>query len=340
MDKISLIVPVYNVEKYLNKCLDSILKQTYHNLEIILIDDGSTDSSPKICDKYALKDSRIKVFHESNKGLSATRNLGIKYSSGKYISFIDSDDVLTEDYCETLLNALKSNHCDVASVKLIMVRENGERIEPSVDITQINYASEINIYSKSEILKEVLLRHSFKNYVCTKLYNRKLFTNCQFKENISYEDVLFTYEMSKKINKIAYVNKECYMYLKRKNSITATCSEKNLNDFLDVALYRYQDVQKNYPKYEVYNLYALLESIISISVKYVIAERKYQTVAEKSNIIFDIIDKSLQDQNLETKLLPFLNNSQKSCLYLILYNRELFYNFLEKRQKMKRKGTL
>ena len=100
MDKVSFIIPVYNVEKYLKKCIKSVLDQSYKNIEVLLIDDGSTDGSPKICDDYAKKDSRIKVFHKENEGLSATRNLGVKLSTGKYITFIDSDDTISEDFCE------------------------------------------------------------------------------------------------------------------------------------------------------------------------------------------------------------------------------------------------
>ena len=340
MDKISLIIPVYNVEKYLKKCIDSVLKQTYKNLEILLIDDGSTDDSLKICNSYALKDSRIKVYHKDNEGLSATRNLGIKLSTGKYLAFIDSDDVLTEDYCETLFKAIKHSNSDVASVSLVMTRANGYKIEINNEQEPLNHDESTKVYTSKSMLKEVLLRKSFKNYICTKLYRRELFNSCQFKEKICYEDVLFTYEMTKHINKIAYVDKVCYNYLKRKNSITATCSEKNLNDFLDVALYRYEDVKKNNQSYEVYNTYALLESIISISIKHVIAHRQYQSVNEKSNHIFDIICDALQDENLELKLIPLLKPSQKTSLYLILYNRELFYNFLEKKQKLKTEGTI
>ena len=340
MDKVSFIIPVYNVEKYLKKCIKSVLDQSYQNIEVLLIDDGSTDGSLKICDDYAKKDSRIKVFHKENEGLSATRNLGVKLSTGKYITFIDSDDTISEDFCETLLNAIKTQKCDVASVSLVMTRVNGYKIETSNDTEVVSHDNELRVYTKKDILKEVLLRKSFKNYICTKLYRRELFDHCLFKEKICYEDVLFTYEMTKHINKIAYVDKVCYNYLKRRNSITATCSEKNLNDFLDVALYRYEDVKKNHPECKLYNTYALLETIISVSIKYVIAHRKYQTVAEKSNHIFDIICDELQDKDLELKLIPLLKASQKTSLYLMLYNRELFYNFLEKRQKMKTEGTI
>lgn len=338
-DLISVIVPVYNVEKYLNKCVECILNQTYQNLEILLINDGSTDNSGLLCDELAKKDTRIKVIHKKNEGLSATRNLGIEISRGEYIAFVDSDDYISNDFCETLLYAITQENSDISSIDLKLVREDGYNIVTSDDIRNSNFDSKLCIFNKDEIVKEILLRQSFKNYVCTKLYRRDIFKHCKFKEGISYEDILFMYEASKVINKIAYINKNCYAYLKRENSITATCSEKNLNDFLDIIMYRYQDIKNNNTAEEKYNIYALLESIISISIKHVIAGSIYKSVEEKSNQIFEIISSAIDNKELELELLPLLNDSQKACLYLILYNKKLFYNFLATRQDMKQKGT-
>lgn len=339
MEKISIIVPVYNTGKYLEKCVDSLINQTYRNLEILLIDDGSNDDSGLICDKLLEKDERIKVIHKENAGLSATRNLGVDISTGEYLVFIDSDDYVTNDYCETLITAIKKDNCDVSSIDLRMVRDDGYKIVTSDDIIKKDESLKTNIYYKDDILKEVLMRQSFKNYVCTKMYRREIFEKCRFKEGINYEDILFMYELSKIINKIAYVNKECYIYLKRSDSITATCSSKNLNDFLDVAIYRYNDIKKNNDNLKKYNLFALLESIISISIKYVIANKKYPLVEDKSNYIFEILSRELENDNTELELMPLLNKSQKTSLYLLSYNKDLYYNFLRARQNMKKKGT-
>lgn len=116
MEKISIIIPVYNVKKYLNDCIQSVINQTYNNLEIILIDDGSTDGSGDYCDEIAKKDSRIFVYHKTNGGLSEARNVGIKISTGKYITFIDSDDYIENLYIETLYNSLIEYKADIAIV--------------------------------------------------------------------------------------------------------------------------------------------------------------------------------------------------------------------------------
>jgi glycosyltransferase involved in cell wall biosynthesis len=113
MHKISVIIPIYNVEKYLSVCLESVINQTYQNLEIILVDDGSTDACPKICDDYATKDNRIKLIHKKNGGLSDARNIGVKHATGDLISFVDSDDVLSLYFYEKLINILEENDADI-----------------------------------------------------------------------------------------------------------------------------------------------------------------------------------------------------------------------------------
>ena len=118
---VSVILPVYNVEKYLIKCLDSVIRQTYQKLEIILVDDGSTDSSGKICDEYANKDGRIKVFHKKNGGLSDARNYGIERSTGEYLAFIDSDDYVDDDYIEFLMNLTESGKYKISLCSLHVV---------------------------------------------------------------------------------------------------------------------------------------------------------------------------------------------------------------------------
>ena len=125
---ISVIVPVYNVEKYISRCIESIMKQTYKNIEIILIDDGSTDNSGKICDEYSLKDDRINVIHKKNGGLSDARNTGLDIAKGKYISLIDSDDFVSKFFIETLYNTCKNENCEIAICEYERVYEEKEEI--------------------------------------------------------------------------------------------------------------------------------------------------------------------------------------------------------------------
>lgn len=335
MEKISIIVPIYNVENYLRKCLDSILNQTYKNIEIILIDDGSKDSSGDICDEYALKSKKIKVIHKENAGLSATRNLGIEISTGDYIAFIDSDDYITEDYCEMLYSALKETDADIACGAYKVVRTDGSVIIDS-SIESGLCQSEVVEYKGIEIIKEFLSQKTFKNFVWNKLFKKSVV--CDFQVGINYEDIVFGFKVLSAINKITYVNRNCYFYLKRNSSITATITEKNLQDFGKAIYDRYELINANYPELNNYNMYALLESSLALSIKYVISKRKFKEI-EKYVFEFIAIILKYTDSH-EKEFFASLNDYQKLCIYLMRYNTELYFNFLDERQKLKVQGKL
>ena len=182
MEKISIIVPIYNVEKYLEKCIKSILSQTYKNLEIILVDDGSPDKCGMICDKYKEIDDRIIVIHQENKGLSGARNTGLKNANGKYVCFIDSDDYINEHMIETLYENLIKTGSDISICDFFQVKEN-----ENIKIKKIENA--VKIMNKQECLKK-LLYHKYKLDIVTwnKLYKQELFNNIEFPEGKIYED--------------------------------------------------------------------------------------------------------------------------------------------------------
>jgi hypothetical protein len=155
----------------------------------------------------------------------------------------------------------------------------------------------------------------------------------KFAEGVVYEDILFTYELVKTIDSLAYANEDIYFYLKRENSITATCSEKNLSDFIKVAKYRYEDIRKRFPEATLYNLYALIESVIAISIKFVIAQQKFPEIRKKSEELFNIIKTELT--NNEEKIIGTLDEFQKASVFMLTYDVDLFYNFLSTRHKKK-----
>ncbi|MEG0457025.1 MAG: glycosyltransferase family 2 protein, partial [Oscillospiraceae bacterium] len=150
MDKISVIVPVYNVEKYLNRCVESIIKQTYKNLEIILIDDGSPDNCGQLCEQFKTQDNRIKVYHKKNEGLGLTRNLGLKEATGNYITFVDSDDWIGPQHIENMYLALCNNSADLCIGGHTRVDQNGNQVVCKVKLTK-------EIYLSNEIENEILL---------------------------------------------------------------------------------------------------------------------------------------------------------------------------------------
>lgn len=333
--KISIIVPVYNVEKYLRKCVTSIINQTYKNLEIILIDDGSTDNSGIICDKLEKEDERIKVIHKQNEGVSVTKNLGISICTGDYIAFIDSDDFVMDDYCETLYNNLVQTNSDISIVSYNVVKEDGTIIEKATGDNGLK-KDEVIVYEESDIIKELLKQNTIKNFVC-KMYKKSVI--CYFPVGVNYEDIVFTFEVMRNAKRVVFMNKRGYNYLKRTGSITATITEKNLQDFANAIYDRYLIIKEEYPHLLNYNIYSFMESVVALSTKNLIEGRT-------SNYINDSVEKYLDlireyAKYSEVDLLPLLNDFQKLCLYLIKYdNIDLYYAFLLERQRLKDLGKL
>lgn len=210
---ISVIVPVYNVEKYLHKCVDSIINQTYKDLEIILVDDGSPDNCPKICDEYAQKDNRIKVIHKENGGLSSARNVGMKMAKGDYIAFVDSDDYIEEHMYEKLLDALKGSNADFCMCGDRTVNENGE------EIIRNNFSAKT--YFIDEIIENFVL--PLKTAAWNKLYKREYIGENIFPEGrIHGEDLVFQLSLLTGKTTMCVIPDVCYNYVKHSNSITTS----------------------------------------------------------------------------------------------------------------------
>lgn len=207
MCKISIIIPIYNSEKYLTHCLDSILKQTYQDFEVILVNDGSTDNSAKICDNYTITDARFKVIHKQNQGVSIARNTGISYAKGEYISFIDSDDWIENDYLKNMINiATSSADLIVSGVIYDYSIENHKTKTVKDNIFNI---CDSNFFH--ELVKSRLLFGPVAKLYKTDIIKSK---KIKFPEDISYgEDRLFNYEYLKYVTKIATINSCNYHYI-------------------------------------------------------------------------------------------------------------------------------
>ena len=225
-DKISVIIPIYKVEKYLKKCIDSVINQTYSNLEIILVDDGSPDDCPTICDEYAKRDNRIIVIHKTNGGLSDARNCGIVKATGKYISFIDSDDYVSNDYIEYLYRLIVENNGDI-SIVLPQVFFDEQK---SVEIN--NKKEKIKIYNPKDALLTMMYQKEFDTSAWGKLYNRKLFRDVKFPVRKLYEDISTIYKTFLKSKVIVYSNQKKYFYLKRNDSIMGRKFKNNDMDYI------------------------------------------------------------------------------------------------------------
>lgn len=221
---ISVIVPVYNVEKYLERCVKSIAAQTYKDLEILLIDDGSTDKSGKMCDDFQQTDSRIKAFHKQNGGLSDARNYGIEHSAGEFISFVDSDDYIDEKMLETLHRLITENDADLAVCSAMDVFEGKE-------VTQVKKIKEFNL-NKVESYKYMLRGDGIPS-ACNKLYKRQTVGNVRFPVGKLYEDGFFTPQILKRVEKTAVTSKPMYYYFRRADSITTKPFRKGDLDVIE-----------------------------------------------------------------------------------------------------------
>jgi glycosyltransferase involved in cell wall biosynthesis len=216
--KISVIVPIFNVEKYLYKCIDSIINQTYASLEIILIDDGSTDNCGVICDDYSLKDNRIKIIHKQNGGLSDARNAGLDVATGNYISFIDSDDYIHKRFYETLINLIVKYNADIAQCEYSNIYEEDTN-NFSNDKFNINERITV-LYNNNSALNN-LFNENYINTVVVwnKLYKRELFKNIRYPKGKVHEDEYTTYRVLFNTKKMILTRKRMYYYVQRSTSI-------------------------------------------------------------------------------------------------------------------------
>lgn len=213
MQKLSVIVPVYKVEPYIHKCVDSILGQTYTNLEVILVDDGSPDNCGKICDEYAVKDKRVKVIHKKNGGLSDARNAGIDISTGDIIGFIDSDDYIEARMYQEMIDYMEHNNLDIVCADTNQVKGNKIKFKPRY---KKNY-----VWNKQEALSEIL-NGNLDNAAWNKIYKREIIGNTRFPQGRVYEDVATIYKFIYNADKVGYLSKPYYYYVKRKGSIVTS----------------------------------------------------------------------------------------------------------------------
>lgn len=271
-DLISVIVPIYKVEEYLCRCVDSIMRQTYKNIEIILVDDGSPDNCGAICDDYEKKDSRIKVIHQENAGLSAARNAGIRISTGKYITVVDSDDYITDDYVQVLYDAVQRTGCDIAIGSHEVIYDNGTVFDKST--------GEDAVLTPKETLKRILYDDGIDLSAWAKLYDRSLFDTVEYPVGRLFEDAATTYLLVDKANAVAVISKPIYKYMIRSNSITVQSFSPRKMDLItstdEMCTYvteKYPDLEKPAKRRLLYAYFSTLSQLAMSKTAYP-AEKK------------------------------------------------------------------
>lgn len=234
---ISIIVPVYNVERYLSECLDSILAQTLTNFEVIAVDDGSPDNCGKILDEYSQKDKRIRVIHKENGGVSSARNAGLDIATGEYVGFVDPDDTIFPDVYEYLYNEAKSKDFDVVQCGCVQVNENGEAVQ------YISCDVEREYENTNDMLCD-FFNCIIINSVCTKIFKSKLFEKIRFRQNLRIaEDEMFVHDCLSKANRLKVTKKCGYCYTISNSSVIHSGISEKIFDNL-IVLDRLNEIYK------------------------------------------------------------------------------------------------
>ena len=241
MDLISIIVPVYKVEPYLDRCVRSIVEQTYSNLEIILVDDGSPDNCGAMCDAWAEKDSRIKVIHKENGGLSDARNAGMAIASGTYMGFVDSDGYIAPEMYQLLYERMTQDGSDISTCGVEMVYEDGT---PSQPLTR----SGRYVLDCASAMEAIISESLLKQPVWYKLYKTELVRNIPFPVGKYHEDVFWSYQAIGQAKKVSVFDTPCYYYTQRSGSIMGEAYSLKRLDALEAKMARVEYMQKNFPQ--------------------------------------------------------------------------------------------
>ena len=242
---ISVIIPVYNVAPYLDKCIESVINQTYRDIEILIIDDGSTDNSGKVCDDYAKLDNRVKVIHKENLGLSSARNIGMEKAEGEWTFFIDSDDWLNINVLNELYLFALSNECDIVQCNHYYAYDNYLLYR-----TVSRAEKKRNVLENKEAIQQLIINDRIKNFAWGKLYKTDLIRNLKFPEGKYFEDSFWQHLVFHRASKIGIIDTPLYFYRQRKDSISGQPSSK-INDLFEGYSQRSDFIERYYPDFSL-----------------------------------------------------------------------------------------
>lgn len=308
---ISIIIPVYGTKDYLEKCLNSVINQTFTNLEIILVNSTDAEGTQEICEKYEELDSRIHVIHVSNVGVGEARNIGIKKSSGKYLGFVDSDDYIKEDMFEILLKNINDSNADIADIGF--TREIDGQLENKV------FTNNIEVLENETALEELLKDRKILSYMWNKLFRREVWHNIWFDSNKMYEDIDIMYKLFLNASKVVLIDSLKYIYVQRDTSIMHTKNSRFILDRLNVVVDRYNMLKNtNSEKICFMNEYAFAVNMIVIYRKIVLESYYdiYDEFLKYYNLFFEIIKEN------ENKIRPILTPNQNLVLNFLLEGLE------------------
>lgn len=322
---ISVIVPVYNTEQYLVRCIKSILNQKHQNLEIILVDDGSTDGSSQKCDLYAEMDQRVRVIHKKNGGQSSARNVGLDACVGDYISFVDSDDWIAPDMYSTLLAQLEKHNASLA------IAGRYDAYEHSAQVTVGKQFGKEGLFDAYEVLPEMAIGKISDFSVCDKLHRKELWGNIRFPEGEIYEDFAVMYKVLIAAKSVVLCDKPFYTYFHRRNSTLTSSFRKALMDYPKQTSQFVADMKSWYPEYTNYAIWTHIKAVQLVMRKLLRSNKK--TFSEHRDLYKAYAQDLLKYRSIWKKD-PLFTRSDRLICRLLLHKHLARFLFLIKKNKL------
>ncbi len=304
-EKISVIVPVYNVEKYLPTCLDSLVEQTYQNLEIILVDDGSTDNSGRICDEYAGKDSRIRVIHKKNAGAAMARNSGLDSATGEYISFVDSDDWLAKNAFRILHRELERHHAQCTVGGCVHVVDKGGKL-----VYEKTKRRPLWCGDSRKAMKRVLLEGSA---IWNRLFKREVFDTVRFPKGRVNDDEVAALHAYERCEKVVFLNQYTYFYRRRKNSVTTSAFSLQILDFYYNTLENLEFIQKTAPQLVPCAQHRIITALLYCYIK--MRMKRGKSLEEKQKMVW--LSKEIRRQKQMAVGNPYCSLWMKTAMIIL-----------------------
>ena len=307
MRKVSIIIPVYNVEQYIEKCIESVLKQSYENIEVLIVDDGSTDNSISLAMKKCLNDPRFFFFQKNNGGLSSARNFGLDHVTGDYICFLDSDDYIDPHFIKKMITEILTTNSDICMCNINMVNSDGAHIK----YDRNDFASYTN---NNDIF---LCCNTITAYAWDKMYKRSLFDKMRYDENIkTYEDSQFTFRILYN-RSLSHVNEALYNYVQRNGAITKSLPNTLLSDKNKVinAFYEFYDANKKNCNIQKHYLNFCYLKTMVLGPSIIIAKYSLNYLSDRRDLLFHIDSKKLSFKNI----ISIKKYSAKIMIALLLF---------------------
>lgn len=313
MAVISVIIPVYNSKSYLDCCLESVISQTFKDLEIIIVNDGSSDGSKEICEKYAKKDSRIKLINQENQGVSAARNKGLDVAQGEYIGFLDSDDFIKHDMYEKLYKLITENKADISVCAVEEIDAYGEKKISNKDSKYKTF-----IFDTKEAVECILSGKFLTMYSVNKLYRRELFENIRYKIGVIYEDTILSTQIFAKSKKVVYNSQVLYYYVRNPDSITLQKFSSKDMDIIDSGEYVSKFIEERIPSLKKAAEYRKFWSYLHV------LDRIILSGMDRSDYRYRKIMYFIKNNGVNMLLNPYFSFKRKAGILTIIFSESIY----------------